>query len=567
MKVCILGVGRSGTTAIYSLLQEILIDQTGRNNIDFIYEPFLWDVHVFNGRYDEVIKHFQDMNSISIEGLYNHCHLPLFVENPMKLIGNRYLNKIFNGSLKTTLIKFIRANGRFRLLSEMCPECKYIFIIRNPLDVLNSAVIRFSLLGSEFHKDDWNRFTREVNFLYGKGTIDEEKINSQVEKEVLYWYYMNKYALESFEQSNNKPLIICYEDYVSRREFWVDKICDFIELQRKNIYYEYSQKIAGSKTIKNNLSRLEFDMLAVYLDKYKALLTATGVNHPIDLDKITSKYKTTITENNRKEIIIGRTPNSMNTHIQKLEGILKKKDDELGSFKKETSELEEKLRKREDEVFDSRKRHSQLEGILLTKEKDIAEVKKRIRELEGKTGKREDDIIFSRKRLSELEGELAAKNNEIVGLKKKKSELEEELAKRENVITTLTNEISIKKELLTQNESSLNGLMHKLVKVEASNQNLKNQIKEKNRLIRLKDDIIMEKNLENELLEKRRRKIYLSLFWKVGKFLKKVFSFYFGWITRLKKNSQGGMRTAFPALQEINNEPKAIKFGIILIFN
>ena len=621
MNVCILGVGRSGTTAIYSLLQEILIDQIGRDNIYFIYEPFLWDIHVFNGRYDEVIKHFQDMNSISIEGIYNHQRLPMFVKNPAKFKRNNYLDKIFNKTSENTLIKFIRANGRFRLLSEICPRGKFIFIIRNPLDVINSAVIRFSLLGSEFHKDDWNRFAREVNTLYGRGTIDGEKINSQLEKEVLYWYYMNKYALESFEQTNSKPLIICYEDYVSRREFWVDKICNFINLKRKDIYYDYAKKIAGSQTIKNNISKFEIDMLTGYLDKYTALLAAAGITHPIDLDKITSKYKIINTETNRKQIIIGKTPNIMNAHMQKLEGVLIKKDDELGGFKKKIieldgtlktrekniadvrkriSELEGKLGKREDEIFGSRKRLSELEGTLLTKEKDIADARKRISELEeklgkredeffgsmkrlselegtllvrekdiadarkriseleGKSGKRKDDIIVSRKRLSELEGELTAKNGEIVGLKKKKIELEEELVNREDIIKDITNEISINKKLLIKDDSSLNGLIHKLIKVEASKQNLENQVKGKDQLIRQKDDIIVKKSLENETLEKRLRKIYHSLWWKLGKFLKKVLNFCFGWMSHLKKDSQDGMRTGFPSLQSIKN----IKFGI-----
>lgn len=583
MKICILGVGRSGTTAIYSLLQEILIDQTGRNNIDFIYEPFLWDIHRFNDKYDEVIKHFRYMNSISIEGMYNHQKLPMFVKNPGLFRGNNYLDKIFNTSSQNTLIKFIRANGRFRLLSEICPRGKFIFMIRNPLDVINSAVIRFSLLGSEFHKDDWKRFAREVNSIYGRGTIDVEKINSQVEKEVLYWYYMNKYALESFEQTNSKPLIICYEDYVSRREFWLDKICDFLNLQKKDIYYDHTKKIAGSQTIKNNISRLEFDMLTGYLDKYTALLAAAGITHPIDLDKITSKYKTINTENNRTQIIIGKTPNIMNAHIQRLEGILIKKEDALGGFKqkiieldgtlknrekdiadarKRISQLEGKLGKREDEILGSGKKLSELEGILLTREKDIADAEKRISQLEEKLGKREDEIFGSSKRLSELEGELAAKNGEIVDLKKKKSELEEELVKRENMITNLANEISIKRELLIQNESSLNRLMHKLLKVETSNQNLENQVKEKDRLIRQKDDIIVKKSLENETLEKRLRKIYHSSWWKLGEFLKKAFNFCFGWMTGLKKDSQNGMKTVFPYLQGINNMHKDIKFGI-----
>ncbi|MCI0471902.1 MAG: sulfotransferase, partial [Candidatus Aminicenantes bacterium] len=161
MKICILGVGRSGTTALYTLLQEIFIDRFGKNT-DFIYEPFLWDMQAFNGRYNDVVKNFDSMNSLSVEAMYHHQNLPLFIEDATAFKDNPYLDKIFHKTSENALIKFIRANGRFRLLTEICPEAKYIFITRNPLDVINSVVVRFSLLGSEFHRDDWDRFTREI---------------------------------------------------------------------------------------------------------------------------------------------------------------------------------------------------------------------------------------------------------------------------------------------------------------------------------------------------------------------------------------------------------------------
>lgn len=360
MKICILGVGRSGTTALYTLLQEILIDRFGKN-VDFVYEPFLWDMRAFNGRYNDVVKNFDSMNSLSVEAMYHHQNLPLFIENPAAFRDNPYLDKIFHKTSENALIKFIRANGRFRLLSEICPEAKYIFITRNPLDVINSVVVRFSLLGSEFHRDDWPRFTKEVNSLFGEGAIHGEKIKSQVEKEVLYWYYMNKYALESFVQTDTKPLIICYEDYVSRREFWVDKICDFIALQRKDIYYEHSQKIAGSQTLKNNLTGAEVDILAGYMDQYKALLTASGITQPDDLDQITAKYKTTAAENNRKGLIVGRTPNAMNVYLQKLEGLLMEKEDNLASANKKVNRLEAELSGKSDESALLKMKISELE--------------------------------------------------------------------------------------------------------------------------------------------------------------------------------------------------------------
>ncbi|MCX6579490.1 MAG: DUF115 domain-containing protein [Candidatus Aminicenantes bacterium] len=437
MRVCILGVGRSGTTALYSLLQEILIDRIGKNNIDFVYEPFLWDMQAFNGRYNDVVARFDSMNSLSVEAMYHHQNLPMFIENPAAFKENPYLDKIFHKTSETTLIKFIRANGRFRLLSEICPPGKFIFIIRNPLDVINSVVVRFSLLGSDFHKDDWDRFSREVNSLYGQETIVGEKIKSQVEKEVLYWYYMNRFALESFEQTGNKPLIIYYEDYVSRREFWVDRICDFIDVQRKDIYYQHSQKIAGSRTLKNNLSKTEFDMLAGYMDKYKALLTVAGITYPDDLDKITAKYKTTAAETNRKGLIVGKTPNAMNVYIQKLEGIMMKKEDDLVGFNKKAILLEKELGKREDEILSSGKKIDELDGTLTIREKEIADSRERISRLETELEKREAEISNSGKRIDELGETLAIREKEIAGSRERINRLEVELTGKNEEIALL----------------------------------------------------------------------------------------------------------------------------------
>ena len=339
MIASILGVGRSGTTAVYSLLQEIFIDCFGKN-VDFIYEPFLWDYKVFNKRYDETVKYFANLNCLSSEAIFNHCALPLFIENPAKFKENRFLNRLFENKAENILLKFIRANGRFRLLNEICPPCKFIFIIRNPLDVINSVITRFSLLGADFHKDDWNRFCLEVNTLYGKGTIDGDKIDTRLEKEVLYWYYMNKFALESFQPANNKPLLICYEDYVNRGEYWVDKICDHLDIPKKDMYYEYTKKISGTQTKINHLSGPEIELLGGYLDKYRELLESAGIAAPDNADYLLLKYRENPRKGNRKDIITGKSPNMLNAHIQKLEQELEKRTAEIASLRDRIGKLE-----------------------------------------------------------------------------------------------------------------------------------------------------------------------------------------------------------------------------------
>ena len=338
-------MARSGTTALYSLVQEILPEQLGES-VDFIYEPFLWEKDVFNDKYNEVTENFKYMDSVSIEGIYHHLKLPLFITDPGKYVKNEYLKEIFqpNNLHSCILFKFVRANGRVLLLDRICPGCKFIFIIRNPIDVINSAVVRFSLYGSEFHKDDFKRFVKEVNSIYGE-VIEEERIESQVEKEVLYWYYMNRFALETFKKLKKKTLIICYEDYVSNRKLWVNRICDFLGIQRKEKYYEFSEAQGGSSTKTVNLDKIEFQLLAGYMDRYKELLKSQGIASNINFNGIMAKYKNLPAKIDREELIPGETPNYMKICMVNMERKIREKDEEIRILKQRLKQVEDKLNK------------------------------------------------------------------------------------------------------------------------------------------------------------------------------------------------------------------------------
>ena len=95
MKICIFGVGRSGTTALYVLLQHIMLN-TCKGPIDFVYEPFLRDKDTFNGKYHDVVENSGYVDSLSFEGIFNHLSLPLFIDNPAVYRDNLFLHNIFN---------------------------------------------------------------------------------------------------------------------------------------------------------------------------------------------------------------------------------------------------------------------------------------------------------------------------------------------------------------------------------------------------------------------------------------------------------------------------------------
>lgn len=289
MKVCIVGIARSGTTALYSLLQEIMEDVY--NEVQFIYEPFLWDKDVFNGKYKEVSDRFNTLNSISVEGIYQHQKLPLFIDDPTAYLNNSYLKDIFKPENPgiNLLAKVIRANGRLSLLQNICPDMKIIFILRNPLDSVNSILSLFSYYGGEFHHDDYPRFIEGLRHHFDLN-YKEETFSNQIEKELLYWYYMNRFALQTISKYRVRPLIINYENYSVNPDLIVNCICKYLNCSSKDEYKQWSRREEGVVTQKFEISRVELSCVLPYFDKYRLLLEEFSIDSIYNQDQIISKY-------------------------------------------------------------------------------------------------------------------------------------------------------------------------------------------------------------------------------------------------------------------------------------
>lgn len=292
MTINILGVGRSGTTALYSLLQELMRAQLG-NDIHFFYEPFLWDKDKLNGPYEEQKGKFKYIDSLSSEGIYNHEFLPLLITNIKEYSKNSFLEKMYHSNdTNNLLIKYIRANGRYRLINDICPEARSIFILRNPLDVANSIKNRFSFYGGEFHRDDQDRFIEEVNSLY-KTNYSLLSFRNNIDEQLFYWYYMNKFALESFSNANHKPLILCYEDFVDKRVQQVERICHFTDLLFNDGIVMDSEKPVGSLTKIKKMSKDDYHIALEYLEKYFSLLDEYKIEYSCTKESILRSYDVT----------------------------------------------------------------------------------------------------------------------------------------------------------------------------------------------------------------------------------------------------------------------------------
>ena len=239
MKICILGTARSGTKAIYVLLQNILKCQQFKN-VTFVYEPFLWDIDVFNDYFINVQNRFKYIDSLSKEGIYRHQSIPLFVQKDQEF-DESYLRRIFgiNEEDGVKLVKMIKGNGRYHLMKKYAGTCKFIFVIRNPIDSVNSLRGHFSFFGGEFHKDDYGRFVKEVYDIFND-RLQEDGSNTFY-SEVNWWYYMNRYALESFQDYPEQPQVICYENFVNDSKKTIKDICKFLDIQYNKQYLNFTK--------------------------------------------------------------------------------------------------------------------------------------------------------------------------------------------------------------------------------------------------------------------------------------------------------------------------------------
>lgn len=349
MNVCILGCARSGTTALYVLLQQILEERYGQ--VDYFYEPFLWDHHVFNGQYKEMARKFKYVNSLSFEGIYHHLMLPLFIEEPSPYRDNPYLVRLFSPGIagKPKLLKFIRANGRYLLLRRISSHTRIIFIIRNPADTANSVARLFSFYGGELHRDDFPRFLEEVNRIY-RTNLKKEDIKIQAEKELLYWHYMNRFALESFKKTAEKPLILSHEEILADTRGFVGKLCRFLEIPCREHYIEKSRELVGYNTRRMDIAGKEFDLYTRYFDIYEQLLNDHHIDYTADRNRILGKYEVIGDKSPRRRPLYGLTSLKLIRKYEKVKGELGAKTRQFDQKEKILSQKITRLRHEIDRV-------------------------------------------------------------------------------------------------------------------------------------------------------------------------------------------------------------------------
>lgn len=289
MDVFVFGVGRSGTTMMYRLVQQAYLQKFGS---DFMstYEPFIWNRELFNDLYENVGALFGKTASLSIEGIYHHLSLPLFLKAS---VGEHISkNKFFNhfsartSFAKPHVAKLIRANGRMALFRQLNPSAKFILILRNPVDVLNSVKHKFSFFGDDFYPSDYPRFCHEL----GDRLIRQPPEATWAMRNAEYVYQMNLAAVE-FGVGDRNTRIVEYDSHIANLPESAAELCDFLGLGFNEAVSKAATTPKGPVTPSVSLSQNEFDQTLEYGKLHLKMCEKFRLETPLTIDRLAQRYE------------------------------------------------------------------------------------------------------------------------------------------------------------------------------------------------------------------------------------------------------------------------------------
>ena len=261
------GVGRSGTTAIYEALQSLVYRR--RERFNYFYEPYLWGPPTWGPRFRAVAKAFTTTSSIHAHGLQCHLETPLFASEAEERSARHkdFIDSLFEAD-QASIVKIIRGCGRLKAYLEWKPEVKVIFVMRNPLDCVNSVLGNFSFFGDEFHPSDLPRFRRELESL-GR---PQPAFGAECEAATAWWYEMNQAALRGLEGHRERVFIAPYEAYTSDHRVTLDLLAKFLSRDVKVRERTSLDRPVGQITTKCNLRADDRDHIAPFHAAYFDLI-------------------------------------------------------------------------------------------------------------------------------------------------------------------------------------------------------------------------------------------------------------------------------------------------------
>ena len=257
------GVGRSGTTMTYGALLATAraadMETLGR------YEPFLWGPPTWDKLPGDMGEAFFSTSSMNSRGLFAHTESPLFVEESHPVL-DRFIDETMPRDC-SVVSKMIRGAGRLSAFLERDSDLKIIHLIRNPLDVVNSALLHFSFFGSEFHPSDEARFNSEAEKNFGSLYRPSFEL-TETGRSLEWWRLMNEAALKSAERFPERIKIIPYETLMLDLPSSMSEIVNFLGGPSDLIDNEGLKTKVGPVTSWKSLRATDRDMILPYVDAY-----------------------------------------------------------------------------------------------------------------------------------------------------------------------------------------------------------------------------------------------------------------------------------------------------------
>lgn len=435
-QMVILGVGRSGTTAIYSLLQTILKEQCPKA-VDYVYEPYLWDRATFNKPYEAILaEDWQKCGSLSLEGMYHHKKTPILVDNVETVDTGAmcFAQSVLTPSDKTerVLCKMIRANGRLDLLRTVAPEARIVVIIRHPVDVINSSINFFSFFGDEFYASDYDRFIAEVKRSYGDLAFEGMSLSTREEREYAYWYFSNRFLVDRVAQNRDNVFPIVYEDYLDRPAVVIQQLCEFLGLEFHGHYCDaLERKVGRTRGAAFELTRNGYDYILGQSLAYNQIFADLVAMFPF-----------------------------VQTH-------------RIGERRAETQFAE-----RVDESFtglnslNARARLRQTTGDLVAREEKIARHQAAIVNLEGELQSIRGELTTTSRELQRSKDHIAKLTAEIGAYKEEIRKVTSDLGATRTAVAKVSAELKEQSETLSRTRQSEQSLKHQLADQAAKSQDL-----------------------------------------------------------------------------------------------
>ena len=279
------GVGRSGTTLAYSVLMSVAraqsFDSLGR------YEPFLWGAPTWDKLPNDIGDAFSSTDSINTRGVFAHTQAPLFIDGSHPVL-DAFIDETFPQD-QSVVGKVIRGAGRLGAFLERDRELKIVHLIRNPLDVVNSALLYFSFFGGEFHPSDEERFNTEAASRLGGDYVSTFEM-TEAGRSLEWWRLMNEAAIETAERFPDRLKIVAYENLMADLPGVMSEIVEFLGGSVGLLDLERLNDTVGPVTKWTSLKAVDRDEILPHVDIYFDDLRIFGENRdPVEIAAMKSR--------------------------------------------------------------------------------------------------------------------------------------------------------------------------------------------------------------------------------------------------------------------------------------